>query len=78
MISTMHVGRDIYFFFRVYTSSYLLVIVHFLLVKSYPGAEFSDCMDRKKQGTKGKKIQERLVSSINVTVMPQIAGDAVQ
>jgi len=38
--------------------------VHFFLVKPYPDAKFSDCMDRKKQGTKCKKIQERLESSI--------------
>ncbi len=38
--------------------------MHFLLVKPYPDAEFLNFMDRKKQGTRGKKIQERMESSI--------------
>ncbi len=38
--------------------------MHLLLVKPYPDANLPNFMDRKKQGTKGKKIQERLESSI--------------
>jgi len=38
--------------------------MHFLLVKPYPDAEISEFMDMKKQGTVGKKIQERMESII--------------
>ncbi len=33
-------------------------------MKPYPDAEFNDFMDRMKQGSKGKRIQDRVESSL--------------